>query len=110
MGKDERLHLRLDTEARKKLLRACELTGLDEATALRACVSAFIEYVEENGGIWLPLAILPKSTVKKSLPPSTDSTRFSINEDSPAPKPAGPHPRSTRPGVQKTVARETQKP
>jgi hypothetical protein len=61
MAKDVRMHFRLDPVAREKLQRACELTGLDEPSAMRACIQAFIEHIEENGGIWLPLAIVPKS-------------------------------------------------
>ena len=80
MGKDDRLHFRLDPEARKKLQRACELTGLDEPTALRACIQAFIEHIEQNGGIWLPLAIVPKASTdaaevsRKSPRPSQHSS------------------------------------
>lgn len=96
MPKPERINFRISPADREKLKQVCELTGLDEPTALRACVVAFIEHVEEHGGIWLPLAILPKDQVPpKSQPlapaaarnaagaPATDSTRFSTSDPTP---------------------------
>jgi hypothetical protein len=71
MGKDIRLHFRLDPAARERLRKVCELTGLDEPTAMRACIQAFIEHVEEKGGIWLPLAIVPKD----STPPKAHAAK-----------------------------------
>jgi len=88
MSKTEQLHFRLDGNARERLREACKLTGLDEASALRACITAFINHVEKTGEIRLPLCITEKPSKHSQTPsfPSTDapdSPRFvsAVNED-----------------------------
>lgn len=48
----EALLLRLDS--------ACRSTGLDQSTITKACIEAFCDTVEREGGIWLPLQVIPK--------------------------------------------------
>ena len=90
MSKDTRLHFRLDNAAREKLREVCKLTGLDEATALRACIKAFIEYIEEHGEIRLPLAVVPKAKAQIPAPSFPSTARpapgegFSLSEPPPA--------------------------
>ena len=74
MAKDDRMHFRLDPAARAKLKKACALTGLDEAGALRACIQAFTDYVDQHGGIFLPLAIVPQSKIPKSFGAAGEQT------------------------------------
>ena len=134
MSKPDRINFRLDPVARRRLQRACELTGLDEPTALRACIQAFVEHIEAEGGIWLPLAIVPQekkksgsfpkaghlqnvdvagpsiaSTTRPAHPPQDPpASGFSLNEDSPASAtPSGPRLKSTRPGVRKILRKDT---
>lgn len=122
MSKDHRLHFRLDDKARNRLKEACALTGLDEATALRACILAFVDYVEQTGEIRLPLAVVPKpktTTVKIATPtfPSTaapvPSRASSLNEEPPA-RPvvpvAAPRITKTRAVLKRMVAKEKKKP
>lgn len=73
MPKDSRIHLRLDPTERDKLQKVCDFTGLDEPTALRACVNALIEYIETHGEIRLPLAVIPKSKAATQPAAATDA-------------------------------------
>jgi hypothetical protein len=124
MAKADRINVRLEPALRERLRRICKLTGLDEPTALRACVEAFVDYIETHGEIRLPLAIIPRKESKAAAPARTGSTatagrggvsgaedgpRFSVNEEPPADrlakKVSGPRPRSTR-GIRKVIERE----
>ena len=123
MSKDDRLHFRLDPVAREKLRKVCAVTGLDEPTALRACISAFIEYVEAHGEITLPLRVVPRAKEKAAIPtptfPSTarapHGATLSLNEE-PAKRdavpptrtntPAQPDITKTRRGIRGMIAKE----
>jgi len=121
MSKDHRLHFRLDDKARNRLKEACALTGLDEATALRACILAFVDYVEQTGEIRLPLAVVPKPKIATTKIPTPTfhvtaapvPSRSSLNEEPPA-RPVVPTdaPRitKTRAKLKGMVARESKKP
>jgi predicted DNA-binding protein len=62
MRKESRISVRISHELRQQLDETCTLTNLDEPTIVRACLTAFIEQVKAEGGIWLPLKITPKFT------------------------------------------------
>jgi len=110
------IYVRIEDEMRKDFDSVLELTGLGETQFVKAAIKALVEYVRQHGEITLPLAIVPKSERSKTaaapqhaasapvpaLP--TPSTRFFVNEEPSETKPAVPHPRSTKPGVAKTVA------
>lgn len=78
MSKNQQLHFRLDESARERLREACKITGLDEATALRACILAFVNHVEKTGEIRLPLCITEKPS-KHSQAPSFHSTDAAVS-------------------------------
>ncbi len=86
MGKP--VHVRIDDDFRSDFDAALDLTGMGETQFVKAAIKAFIEYVRENEEITVPLAILPKSAVKKAVSKSeaTDTPTRSphgVNEDSP---------------------------
>ena len=115
-GKEIRVNVRIAEELKDQIQRVTQLTGVDESALVRACLESIVEYFDANGEITLPLAVLPKSQLKKlkaaqpifvptrSTAPPDDTQR--LNED-PAPiggKP-GPRAQSTKPGIAKTVAK-----
>lgn len=126
MADEIRIHVRIAAELKERVQELSRVTGLDEATLVRKSLESIAEYFDEHGELTVPFVILPKSAVKKTgktaaLPahsgrsdapraldrnPSTDSTRFSVNE-APAPyreaKQSGPRARSTLPGIAKTL-------
>lgn len=128
--KHARIHVRIDDAMKARLaaaVRKINMPGVDEAAIVRGCLNAFVETVEEHGGIFIPIALKPREEGSKSqalpaksgrsdapnaLPanPSTDSTRCSVNEEPVPRKPASPRLRSTRAGVRKTVASSPPKP
>lgn len=123
MADEIRIHVRIAAELKERVQELSRVTGLDEATLVRKSLESIAQYFDEHGELTVPFVLLPKSALKKgsktvalpaqsgrsdapvALPvnPSTDSTRFSVNEPAPA---YGPRPRSTRAGVKKTIERE----
>jgi len=69
MAKDTRITIRLSETLRKELDDVCKMTGIEEPTIVRACLEAFVEQVKREGEIRLPLAVVPKSELKKNDPP-----------------------------------------
>jgi hypothetical protein len=117
--KDTRITMRLTPELRKRLLAVCAKTGLDEPTAVRALIEGFCETVEQRGGIWLPLSVVPKSPTGAPSFPSTARAPHdphSLNE--PAATPAAVAPRATAPApfsktrsaIKDMVQKEKRKP
>jgi hypothetical protein len=128
MAKDTRIQFRVSEEKKRRFDHCAEVTGLDATALGEAAVEALCDYIELHGEITMPLVILHKSALAKTaalpaqsgrsdapvaLPanPSTDSIRFSVNEE-PAParhKSKPPRARSTRAGIHKIVEHETKK-
>lgn len=54
---------RLGGPLQKRFDDACSLTGLSATSVVQAFAEAFCEQVEEQGGIWLPLKVVPKKSV-----------------------------------------------
>lgn len=127
--KDSRIAFRASEELKGRLAAVSKTVRMTETNLAEACVEALVEYIERNGEITLPLAIVPKSELggkeqdlARSTPPlrralyaediavpSPSSIATSrLNEDTPDlnPPATGPRARSTRPGVKKTIERE----
>ena len=109
-GMSKPIHVRVDDDLRSAFDEALNVTGLGETQFVKAAIKAFVDYVQENGEVTVPLAILPKSKAKRpkkeddfpsagesknadvagvstvstqqSRPPDNTSG-FSLNEDSP---------------------------
>ncbi len=45
------------------------MTGINETDLVIACVDALAKYIEENGEIRMPLAVVPRSSIGKSIDP-----------------------------------------
>ena len=115
-----RINVRLTPELRRRLIAVCKATGLDEPTALRALVEAFCERVEHEGGVWLPLQVMPKAQGTPKIPTPTfpitaapvPSRASSLNEEPPA-RPvvpvAAPRITKTRAVLKRMVAKEKKK-
>ena len=71
--RSNQINVRLDNELKAKFEATCEQVRIEPATVIRACIEAFVEEVQEKGEIRMPLAIVPKSSVKKNEP-ETSST------------------------------------
>lgn len=133
MAKDTRIAFRASADLKRRLQRASKKLKLGETALAEAAVEAAVEYIEQHGGIWFPLRVVPDPAQKKTpeLPepaitltgihapdvvtanPSPSSARFSVNEDAPQPskqKPFGPRARSTRAGIKKLVERSKPTP
>lgn len=54
--------VRLPEELSQRLEKACSQTRIDTSTVVRACIEAFCDEVEDKGGVWLPLRIVPKKS------------------------------------------------
>ena len=120
MAKDTRIAFRTSEATKDRLAKAAAFVRLSETALAEACVEALVEYIEENGQITLPLAIIPKSSLPKktdnsspleehvranpprSIPVSNDA--LFVNEGpGTSRKKTGPKVRSTKPGIRKTV-------
>ncbi len=64
--KTPQITARLGKELLARLESASDITGLDISTITKACIDAFCEEVEEQGGIWLPIKVIPKQKFGKS--------------------------------------------
>jgi hypothetical protein len=60
MARSKKVQCRIPEVVRNDFDQALEITGMGETQFVEAAIKAFIEYVREHGGIWLPLAIVPK--------------------------------------------------
>lgn len=60
--------VRLGDELHARFDAACGKTRIDSSTVVRACLEAFCDEVEEKGGIWLPLRIVPDNTLEVARP------------------------------------------
>lgn len=58
--------VRLDPQLLAAVERCCEQTGLEPGQFMREAFRAFVEEVETNGEIRLPLAITPKKMLRRS--------------------------------------------
>jgi antitoxin component of RelBE/YafQ-DinJ toxin-antitoxin module len=87
MGKEQRVNVRVDPGLRNDFDEALELTGLGETQFVKAAIKALVEYVREHGEITLPLALLPKSQLKKNQAaatvrrPSSSTADLRLNEE-----------------------------
>jgi len=68
MAKKKTARARIDEDLREDFDWALTETGMSEAQLLEASIKAFVAYVKEHGGIWLPLAIIPKPKGEKKSP------------------------------------------
>jgi hypothetical protein len=96
--KNSQVTSRLPDGLLERLDKACDVTGLDTSTVVKACLTAFVEEVEATGEIRLPLAIVPK-VKKSSIRPegsptasgskgssaSTARHKFEVHEENQAP-------------------------
>lgn len=65
MRNNTRITVRLPNALRDELEKACQRTGLDEPTVVRACLEAFVETIRREGEIRLPLAIVSRLQLEK---------------------------------------------
>jgi hypothetical protein len=59
VGKDTRIAFRASDELKERLQRAAKKVKLSETALAEAAVEATVQYIEEHGGIWLPLRVIP---------------------------------------------------
>ena len=117
MGKQVRLNFRSNDEFKARLKGAAERIGLDQSVLGTAALEAVVKHIEENGSITIPIQIIgpkksepgsPLEEHSRAHPPgSIASPDAVILNDSG--KKSGPHARSTKPGVAKTLGREKSK-
>jgi hypothetical protein len=65
MAKKKTAQARIDVDLRTDFDWALTETGLGETQFIEACIKALVEQVKAEGGIWLPLAIVPKRKGKR---------------------------------------------
>lgn len=66
--KTAQFNVRMDELLREKFASACDVTGDDEATIVRACVKAFVDAVERDGQITKPFALVPAKHLVSPAP------------------------------------------
>jgi hypothetical protein len=76
MGKDTRIAFRASIEMKDRLAKACKKLKIGETALAEAAVEAAIEYVEEHGGIWFPLRVVPDPKAEAKTP-NPSPTEFS---------------------------------
>jgi hypothetical protein len=59
MAKDTRIAFRASAELKTRLQNASKKLKLGETALAEAAVEAAVQYIEENGGIWFPLRVVP---------------------------------------------------
>jgi len=73
MAKGYRVSVRVGDELGSSFQESLGITGLGETQFINQAIEAFVQYVREHGEITIPLAIVPRSSLKKALPPGEAS-------------------------------------
>ena len=66
MNKEKDVKFRVSLDMKKRLEAVLEKVGLTESGLMRIGAEALIEHIEKNGEICLPLAIVPKKSLKQT--------------------------------------------
>lgn len=75
--KESRIHVRVDEAMKRRLAAAVgkiKMPGVDEAAVVRGCLIAFVEAVEEHGGIFIPITLKLVSEAEKNASSRTRKT------------------------------------
>ena len=83
VSKEKRLSVRVDDKLKSRLEEAERVTGVDEATIVRQCLSAFCDHVERNGRVVFPLTIGGTPSGPTITP---ERTSHHLNEPQPNPR------------------------
>lgn len=64
--KTNQFSLRLEQELADAVQECCKITGMEPSLFIKEAFKAFVEEVKRTGEIRLPLALVPKSSLKKT--------------------------------------------
>ena len=109
MSKGYRVSVRIPDQLGADFQDSLKTTGLGETQFITQAIEAFVQQVREKGEITLPLAIVPKSSLKKTggdtrliVPPEAEKSQR-LNEGDSTP---GPRARSAKAAIAKLVSKE----
>jgi hypothetical protein len=68
MAKDTRIAFRASAELKTRLQNASKKLKLGETALAEAAVEAAVQYIEQNGGIWFPLRVVPDPDCAPQIP------------------------------------------
>lgn len=60
MAKESRISVKVEESLKAELEGATARLGVNEASVVRACVAAFLDYVKHNDEITLPFTLVPR--------------------------------------------------
>lgn len=87
---ETRWTVRIRTSVAERFIAACKKCGYSEPDALRALAEAFANRVEKDGGVWIPISVLPPPS--NPFPSTATPARQSIASlNEPLTDPAVPH-------------------